>query len=1200
MKKLLKGLAAIVLFACVAFALPLGLNANAADNTNAYKYNLAFEDNFDGSVKEDWSIYGGTNSTKKDGVTSWNLKGENHIVYKPNGGTTTDYGKFLYGESTSTNYMFEVKVRADVDKALADYVIGTDAVTINSHIPFFATSTSATNAFTGRSICFNNYAIGFWEYGSVNGWRGSKRITLTTLADTFDWRDWHTIRVEATTTQCKLWLDDLLMVTSAQSVFTGGSPTAGPCGFSAVCGAGLVSLHYDDFRVWTTNSSYDSTVTEVEKTVQGINAADFRDSTKVTYGASAFSTALEETTENKLLYNLDEYKMGTDHRVLKDYSYTSLNAVVGMDIERQKAAKGVVAGEDYTGTTRISTSNLTGILFNGSFTSGKYNGYQLCYYAIYYQSTFQNVVNLYLNKLTNSAIANSSTDQILIGKLTGTTSCVVDMNVEGGYLTVTPYATKADYQSGTKATLTSSASSVTVTDGAYKVKLPTYDATVGGDYTEGNFGFRCQSGSTSATNHLQLMCDVEFLSFSGKTTAAPDTTEPVVNTRTQTVSVTSTANGSVTVDGYAPVTLNGAVTSKAQTVKTGSEVALTFAPASGYQIKNVNINGYDHGAITSWNISNITSAYEVDVTFSKKYQVTFKNTLGETLSSTSVWEGENTFKIADFGAQAVGFVTDDGVYATWTGEVTAATDVTVLIADIALTEGASVRFATPSGLRFQSNVSVDTYTHLASLNPTYGILMLTEEKRGTAELTLSSANVLNFTVAPALNGDVYQYRAAVANIPAAKYETAVAARGYLTVTLSDGTTRTVYTAFDAEKNVRSISEVAQNILDDPELSAEYAAYTELLESYANYTVKSLSFTAASVATTNVGGYPRMVKLTNGKYLLTADTRYAFSDDGKSFGTYSKLPISANEPTDTEALACGNAQPLVLSDGRVAIAYRAQLVSTYGYASIRMIISTDATCTAFSEPVVIAEVYTRDKNTGGMWEPYLVQKGDTLLVYFSCDAQTSVEKNGVAANTAYVCEGGFQNVLVTSYELSSGTVGATSVVCDGETTETRPGMSVITTLADGSYAMVVEYWKGENCEIDILYSKDGLAWTAPAKLISLSGGICAAPYIVTLPTGQIALTFQSPADYEGDFADESNTKKAQLKFYISENDVSYGSTVTLKESSTGIALDKNDYLIWNGMAVIDNVLYVFGGKGTVTAAGTYAAGGLQIVYAKIYG
>ena len=632
-KNFLLAALSIVMIFCVALASALLPKAKVlAGEKDAYKYTLAYSDNFDDGNIDGWSVVRGGSSysyitggaTKKN----WRFNGENHIAYKQ--GLSTDYGMFLYGTANSTDYVFEVKMRADVEETLGEYLTTNAAnlgagLTLNTHLPFFVTDyapNTSYHTFIGRSVCISNYAIGFYEYtyldqdaGTLSGGWAKKSATDTatasariknTFGDDFDWRDWHTIRVQANATACSLYLDGALMVTAENSGFTKATATKGYAGFAGVCNEKYKPLHFDDFNYWTKNASYDSSI-KTEATVNSINAADFRDTTKVALGSSAPKTALEETTENKLLYDLDVY-MGTDHRVLTDYSYTSLNAVVGMDIERQKAAKGVVAGETYTGTTRISTSNVTGILFNGSFTNGKYNGYQLCYYAIYYQNSFQNVVNLYLNKLTNSAIANTNTDQILIGKLTGTTSCVVDMNVEGGYLTVTPYATKADYQSGTKATLKSSASSVTVTDGAYKVKLPTYDATVGGDYTEGNFGFRCQSGSTSATNHLQLMCDVEFISFSGKAQVIPPITEPLAaETATKTVSVSTPANGAVTV--------NGAAAKATQTVETHSEVKLVFTPNSGYIIDNVTINGVKMGAITEFTISNITSDYTVEVSF---------------------------------------------------------------------------------------------------------------------------------------------------------------------------------------------------------------------------------------------------------------------------------------------------------------------------------------------------------------------------------------------------------------------------------------------------------------------------------------------------------------------------------------------------------------------------------------------------------
>ena len=152
--------------------------------------------------------------------------------------------------------------------------------------------------------------------------------------------------------------------------------------------------------------------------------------------------------------------------------------------------------------------------------------------------------------------------------------------------------------------------------------------------------------------------------------------------------------------------------------------------------------------------------------------------------------------------------------------------------DLAMVEGASVRTdAATSGLRFTTMVSdakiaaLDADETVASYE--FGTLML-PSRLLTGELTLDTPSVLKV----AKGEDWYKsaeegkrrMTAVLWGIPDAAYTDMIAARAYLTITYADGTTETVYSAFDAEKNVRCIKDVAQAAYDHrEEINPAYTA-----------------------------------------------------------------------------------------------------------------------------------------------------------------------------------------------------------------------------------------------------------------------------------------------------------------------------------------------------------------------------------------
>ena len=595
-KGLLLCLLTLLMCACVAAGMTAVFGASGTDG---YRYLLQFSDDFNGTVEEDWAVIEGGSSysyaADEQTVRGWRFGGENHIAYKTN--TTTDYGKFLYGNAGSANYMFEVKVKADVPEDNLQQYLDENAaslgagLTLNTHLPFFVTDPGPdtnTHTFRGRSVCFSNYAIGFYEYGTsesgavTSGWAQSVRINAKLDANEFSWREWHTIRVEATDDYCRLWMDGVLLLETPQSSFTRSPQASGYCGFAGVCGEAYSPLHYDDFRFWASNPDYDETVTETLD-VTAIDPADFTDPAKVDYRGSSFAGNLS-VAGNKAAFNSDP---GTDIRLLNEYSYGDFSMTVALDMDNQLAAKGTTAEDTETKDLRVSIAS--GVMFWAE-NANSLNGYMVSYMA--YQTGHDRAPCTILNltPFVNGVQTTTTTEEtkmIAIGEVSGTTTVVLDLvaDSEAQTLQVTAYKSMEDKESGTAAL------------------TKTVDLSLTGcTYSEGHIGLRVNAGTTQ-----NLIYEAEFVNFSAQTQVPLPDAQPVAEAATQTVSVTAGENGRVLYGG------TDAASSFA--VATHSDVALEFAPAEGYIVDDVKINGQSLGALRSFTLQNVTAAYTVEVSF---------------------------------------------------------------------------------------------------------------------------------------------------------------------------------------------------------------------------------------------------------------------------------------------------------------------------------------------------------------------------------------------------------------------------------------------------------------------------------------------------------------------------------------------------------------------------------------------------------
>ena len=392
---------------------------------------------------------------------------------------------------------------------------------------------------------------------------------------------------------------------------------------------------------------------------------------------------------------------------------------------------------------------------------------------------------------------------------------------------------------------------------------------------------------------------------------------------------------------------------------------------------------------------------------------------------------------------------------------------------------------------------------------------------------------------------------------------------------------------------------------------------------------------------NPAGCTRVIKFKDKVMLFAATNRYAVSTDGgHTFGSFTTIsdkttelcPINGQSSTDT-----GNTHPYVLDDGRIAIMYRAiTRASSFTYGSLRMRISdTDGNFKSSDEPIVLIENYTLSTGTtGNFYEPCPIPLEDgSLAVYISEDVHFTDPYEGKdykgnnynipMLDETLVCPGGSQDTVMIPLKIAPGAtnvgegqieIGKGQLIFKGSNTiplnevegyvgygcfghpNSRPGMTVLTKLNDGSWAMILEnsteqHNPGYNLVVQITYSRDGLTWTNPKTIIRPhrdggdSNGVnklykTCAPFITTLPDGRIVVTCATDENYEGYYPNDDAHYKHEIAF-VSKNRVSYGDDLERDRDFIQLGnyvYNKNEYCVWASVAFIDERIYISGLQG----------------------
>ena len=339
-----------------------------------------------------------------------------------------------------------------------------------------------------------------------------------------------------------------------------------------------------------------------------------------------------------------------------------------------------------------------------------------------------------------------------------------------------------------------------------------------------------------------------------------------------------------------------------------------------------------------------------------------------------------------------------------------------------------------------------------------------------------------------------------------------------------------------------------------------------------------------------------------------------ADNGLTFKN--PVRIASNVTHDTYGrLEVQNANFIELKDGKIMAAYRNNTFTgspetkpwiNY-HTSICYKISEDGGATWGDEHVAVEWTNT-DPNQKhdsspdhGFWEPDPVYIGDTLFLYYA-DTVTPT-------NNEDVC---YQHI---SYVIWNGSeFGVPAIAQNGNTHNSRDGMSVVTKLSDGTYAMVYESTATNDEDITFVVkmskSTDGIVWSepvivsAPEKALaekSIDRGESASncnPYIITLPDGRVAVSYNTTDFYNGLTCDYMSYMLG-VQVMISNAPVT-GTSTESTASFTKVQekvkeMAENDVTKSACLNYKDGYLFVYYNVGKNTSATTHTFSGINYSY-----
>jgi len=253
-----------------------------------------------------------------------------------------------------------------------------------------------------------------------------------------------------------------------------------------------------------------------------------------------------------------------------------------------------------------------------------------------------------------------------------------------------------------------------------------------------------------------------------------------------------------------------------------------------------------------------------------------------------------------------------------------------------------------------------------------------------------------------------------------------------------------------------------------------------------------------------GAYPRLYELADGTVLLGFDMGRAGSTTAVMVTT-SKDMVNWTTPVLVAGyndLYAANVTFIQLENGDILAFHRANQSlaneprQPHYYSSIRASISRDGANSWEPHSIVVEEV-----GIGGVYEPHPIWINGQVAVFYANDSRNVVNRHEE------------QNIEFRLWDGESWS--ETFIASNGIETQSRDGMAVLDRTLDGGYVMVIEATNvpGHPFVVQMTKSPDGMDWSMPMRNIfvpQLRGARAAAPYVVTLPDGRFAVSFQTDA------------------------------------------------------------------------------------------
>lgn len=369
-------------------------------------------------------------------------------------------------------------------------------------------------------------------------------------------------------------------------------------------------------------------------------------------------------------------------------------------------------------------------------------------------------------------------------------------------------------------------------------------------------------------------------------------------------------------------------------------------------------------------------------------------------------------------------------------------------------------------------------------------------------------------------------------------------------------------------------------------------------------------------------YPRMTALGDGTLLLVGGTGTKFlvkksSDGGKTWSE----PVTAADYSGTEYKPGNGYLYYDTQTEKVFLSYRCPIYNADGtYTSNVMMVTSEDYGDTWSEPYCILSstvTVPEDGSTpSGAWEPTIYRVAGKLRLYHSCsivkegDGQVIMNKGTANEFTdetfPYSEQKAVQRIITHECNEETGAWGGGVSTFEGYPNHPyvpyegyvyfRAGMQAISLLSDGTYAMVIESSRNANASkyggvsypmvIDICFSKDGVNFTEPRTIACgpREGYTSAAPWIVTLPDGRIAVSYQTDAHLSEPHPTSVGEYK-QLFVSISNDVITYDDNASVGVSDFVVTRPHDSlnsevtYNYWNSVFIDGYKLYAVGNVST---------------------